>query len=241
MGMTISRSNNDNNNKTTTTTTTTTTMGTINNDGSETMLQHVYGDEVLGRTVHVKFAIDGDEDDMEFFEGKITGVRKMLVDNGEVECEHHVSFEDGDKDWFDLVKEEQSGCLTWPDETRSSGSSSTSTTPMMKQPKSTQRDNDELEDDDEEQKEEDAAKVGGVSRKRDLTPRRPIVTPAKSSSTGYLPNKKPKSSPAPTKQPPNPPAARDSSSEDAEEEETVSEEGFDSPFSEQDDDLEDDF
>jgi hypothetical protein len=76
-----------------------------------------YGEEVLER--HVEIMLEVDNDEREFFPGRIKEINIASVD-GDVKISHHVFFEDGDKAWFDLEVCERDGFLRWPSETTAS-------------------------------------------------------------------------------------------------------------------------
>jgi hypothetical protein len=77
----------------------------------------VYKDEVLGRRVMVEFLID-DTDVRVSFPGQIRKLKMHLLDDGTVETEHFILFDDNDTKWFDIVVEEEFGRLQWIDDDR---------------------------------------------------------------------------------------------------------------------------
>jgi hypothetical protein len=83
-----------------------------------------YGEEVLER--HVEIMLEVDNDEREFFTGRIKETKIASVD-GDIKISHHVFFEDGDKAWFDLEDCERDGFLRWPSETTASSSKVAST------------------------------------------------------------------------------------------------------------------
>jgi hypothetical protein len=77
----------------------------------------VYKDEVLGRRVVIAFLID-DTDVLDSFSGEIRKVQMQLLEDGTIETEHFIIFDDDDERWFDLVTEEEEGRLQWIDDDR---------------------------------------------------------------------------------------------------------------------------
>jgi hypothetical protein len=84
---------------------------------SRNMEAKVYKDEVLGRRVEIVFLID-DTDARDSFSGEIRKVQMQLLEDGTIETEHFIIFDDDDERWFDLVTEEEDGRLRWIDDDR---------------------------------------------------------------------------------------------------------------------------
>jgi hypothetical protein len=83
-----------------------------------------YGEEVLER--HVEIMLEVDNDEREFFPGRIKEINIASVD-GDIIVSHHVFFEDGDKAWFDLEDCERDGFLRWPSEATGSSKAASPT------------------------------------------------------------------------------------------------------------------
>jgi hypothetical protein len=84
---------------------------------SPTTEAKVYKDEVIGRRVMVEFLID-DTDVRASFPGQIRKLKMHLLDDGTIETEHFILFDDNDTKWFDIVAEEELGRLHWIDDDR---------------------------------------------------------------------------------------------------------------------------
>ena len=72
----------------------------------------LYTQEVLGRHVVLEFAVGRDGDTRPYL-GRIREMKAVLLDNGCVETEHLVVFDDGDQVWFDLAEQDRLNSLTW--------------------------------------------------------------------------------------------------------------------------------
>ena len=85
---------------------------------STTTTKGYYLDEVIGRTVEIRFDEEGDGDGGEFYSGQITGIQKSYNINNNPpiikKVKHFVEFEDGDSGWVNMSWMESIHGLRWP-------------------------------------------------------------------------------------------------------------------------------
>jgi len=77
--------------------------------------EEVYKDEVIGDRVEIAF--EDDRGKTKFYPGTIYKL-KMELEDGALDIQHFVEFDDGDERWFDLGGEERQGRLRWPSKKR---------------------------------------------------------------------------------------------------------------------------